>query len=37
MSQNREDIDHATIILELEKTKETHSVAVAKEMIKCRK
>jgi hypothetical protein len=26
MSQNREDIDHTTIILELEKTKETQSV-----------
>jgi transcriptional regulator len=37
MSQNRDDIDHSNIILELEKTKSAQSIAVAKEMIKCRK
>ncbi|HEY4617053.1 MAG TPA: FMN-binding negative transcriptional regulator [Flavobacterium sp.] len=37
MSQNRDDIDHATIILELEKTENSQSVAVANEMKKCRK
>lgn len=37
MSQNRDDMDHATIILELEKTKNSQSVAVANEMKKCRK
>lgn len=37
MSQNRDDIDHSNIILELEKTKSAQSIAVAKEMKKCRK
>ncbi|MGO4818184.1 FMN-binding negative transcriptional regulator [Flavobacterium sp. W22_SRS_FP1] len=37
MSQNRDDTDHSNIILELEKTKSAQSIAVAKEMIKCRK
>jgi transcriptional regulator len=37
MSQNRDDIDHKNIILELEKTKKGPSIAVAKEMTKCRK
>jgi len=37
MSQNRDDIDHTTIVLELEKTKNEQSIAVAKEMKKCRK
>jgi transcriptional regulator len=37
MSQNRDDIDHSTIILELEKTKNAQSIAVAKEMTKCQK
>jgi transcriptional regulator len=35
MSQNRNEIDHSTIILELEKIKNTQSIAVAKEMKKC--
>lgn len=37
ISQNRDDMDHATIILELEKTKNSQSIAVAEEMKKCRK
>lgn len=37
MSQNRDDLNHATIILELEKTENNQSVAVANEMKKCRK
>lgn len=37
MSQNRNDIDHENIIFELERTKNEHSIAVAKEMTKCRK
>jgi transcriptional regulator len=37
LSQNRDDKDYQNIISELEKTGETNSVAVAKEMSKCRK
>lgn len=37
ISQNRDDIDHATIIVELEKTEKAESIAIAKEMTKCRK
>lgn len=37
MSQNRNDLDHENIILELEKTKNEQSIAVATEMKKCRK
>jgi len=37
MSQNRDDKNYATIISELEKTKNSQAIAVAKEMSKCRK
>lgn len=37
MSQNRNDLDHKNIVLELEKTKNEQSIAVADEMKKCRK
>lgn len=37
MSQNRDDIDHSNIVLELENTKNEQSITVAKEMKKCQK
>lgn len=37
LSQNRDDKNYQNIISELEKTEETNSMAIAKEMSKCRK
>lgn len=37
LSQNRDDFNYKNIISELEKTKNAQSIAVAKEMSKCRK
>jgi len=37
LSQNRDDLNYKNIISELEKTKNAQSIAVAKEMSKCRK
>ena len=37
LSQNRDDKNYKNIISELEKTKQTNSIAIAKEMSKCRK
>jgi transcriptional regulator len=37
LSQNRDDHNYTNIISELEKTENTQSIAIAKEMSKCRK
>lgn len=37
LSQNRDDKNYQNIISELEKTEESNSIAIAKEMSKCRK
>ncbi len=37
LSQNRDDKNYQNIISELEKTRESNSIAIAKEMSKCRK